>query len=302
MSTEPPYRAFDARITAVHRLSPSFVRITFGGNALEDFAFDGLDQRIKVLLPNMRGGLPVFAAGPNGWRAQWAALPDELRPPMRSYTIRGLRRNAARRVEVDVDFVLHGDNGPASRWAVSATAGDQIVLIGPNARHQGQRGGIGWIPPHGARRFVIAGDETALPAIAGILRSLPAGADVRVFVEVPVPEDMLAVAATERRRVTWLPREGTGVAPGVLLVDAVLGALPAARDGDAPGADPGDVDVDSVVLWEVPDKPAFGDSYVWLAGEAGAIKRLRRHLVRDVGLDRAAVAFMGYWRLGKTQA
>lgn len=310
MNTEPRYRPFDARVTAVRRLSPSFVRITFGGNALTNFASDGLDQRIKVLLPNAQGGIPAFAAGPDDWRAQWAALPDDLRPPMRSYTIRELRHDRHGNNEVDVDFMLHGDSGPASRWAARATAGEHIVLIGPNAKYPRQRGGIGWVPPHGARRFLIAGDETALPAVARILASLPADAEVRAFIEVPVADDSLALPATERRRVTWLPRGGG--APGELLVDAVRRALPAPRDGDGAGVDPVEVDVDSVVLWEVPNsdpvtgvpvaEPAFSDNYVWLAGEAGAIKQLRRHLVRDVGLERASVAFMGYWRLGKAQA
>jgi iron complex transport system ATP-binding protein len=312
VNTGHRYRDFDARVIAVRRLSPSFVRITFGGTALANFASDGLDQRIKVLLPNSQGGIPAFAAGPDGWRAQWAALPDELRPPMRSYTIRELRHDRGGNVEVDVDFVLHGDGGPASRWASRAIVGQHIVLIGPNAKYPGQRGGIGWIPSQGARRLIIAGDETALPAIARILASLPADAEVRAFIEVPVAEDRLALPATERRRVTWLPRDGAHAAPGALLVDAVRRALPAPRGGNAAGVDPVEVDVDSVVLWEVPNsdpvtggpvaEPAFSDSYVWLAGEAGAIKQLRRHLVRNVGLDRASVAFMGYWRLGKAQA
>jgi iron complex transport system ATP-binding protein len=310
VNTEHRYRDFDVQVVAVRRLSPNFVRITFGGTALANFASDGLDQRIKVLLPNSQGGVPAFAVGPVGWRAQWAALPDELRPPMRSYTIRDLRPGRDGRVEVDVDFVLHGDDGAASRWASHATAGARIVLIGPNAQYPGQRGGIGWIPPHGAQRLLIAGDETALPAIGLILASLPADADVRAFIEVPVAEDSLALPPAERRRVTWLPRDSSNAAPGTLLVQAVRGALPAARNGF--GAEPVDVDVDSAVLWEVPNsdpvtaepaaETAFGDSYVWLAGEAGAISQLRRHLVRDVGLVRTSVAFMGYSRLGKPQA
>jgi len=63
-----------------------------------------------------------------------------------------------------------------------------------------------------------------------------------------------------------------------------------------------DVDVDTEILWEVPDEVAAVPLYAWLAGEAGVIRTLRRHLVVERGLDRRAVAFMGYWRLGQADA
>ena len=59
------------------------------------------------------------------------------------------------------------------------------------------------------------------------------------------------------------------------------------------------MDVDEDILWEVPTPAAPVPLYAWLAGEAGVIRTLRRHLVAERGLDRRAVAFMGYWRLGR---
>ena len=63
------------------------------------------------------------------------------------------------------------------------------------------------------------------------------------------------------------------------------------------------MDVDAGILWEVPADEAVGRAtsgpYAWLAGEAGMVKSLRRHLVQEAGLDRGSVAFMGYWRQGK---
>ena len=88
-----------------------------------------------------------------------------------------------------------------------------------------------------------------------------------------------------------------------------------ARDGGA-GPEPEDVNVDEDILWETParmeasdiqatrnpEKPAGAlPFYAWMAGEAGTIKDLRRYLVRDVGIDRKQVAFMGYWRQGKAE-
>ncbi|WP_421014177.1 siderophore-interacting protein, partial [Glutamicibacter creatinolyticus] len=65
-------------------------------------------------------------------------------------------------------------------------------------------------------------------------------------------------------------------------------------------ADPEDVDIDSTILWETGGGSA-GPFYAWIAGEASAVKTLRRYLVKDVGIDRKQVAFMGYWREGKTE-
>ncbi len=62
-----------------------------------------------------------------------------------------------------------------------------------------------------------------------------------------------------------------------------------------------EVDVDEQVLWEVPAPVDERPVYAWIAGEAGCVKELRRHLVRGVGLDRKQVAFMGYWRNGKAE-
>jgi NADPH-dependent ferric siderophore reductase len=149
--------------------------------------------------------------------------------------------------------------------------------------------------------LLLAGDETAAPAIAAILEGLPAGTIARAFIEVPTAADSLDIAAPTGAEVRWLPREGAAV--GDLLVPAVLRAMPA---GSASLASVTDDVSDLDALWEVPGlDPLTGvatavhssaDTYAWLAGESRVIAALRRHLVREVGIDRASVAFMGYWR------
>jgi NADPH-dependent ferric siderophore reductase len=74
----------------------------------------------------------------------------------------------------------------------------------------------------------------------------------------------------------------------------------AAGEDLADPEDPEDVDLSTGLLWEVPESRTEG-CYAWLAGEAGMVKALRRRLVRDLGLPRTAVAFMGYWRLGAAE-
>ena len=283
----PAYRPFAVGAVRVRRLTPSFVRVTFGGADLDEFASGGLDQRIKVLFPLPGRGLVDCPSGAD-WFGEWRALPPERRNPIRTYTVRAAR--PAHR-EVDVDFVVHdGVTGPAGAWARTARPGDEVVLIGPNARFGGDPGGIEWRPPAGAAHVLLAGDETAVPAICAIAETLPTAAVGQVFLEVPGIEDILDVRAPAGVRVTWLPRGARS--RGEPLAAAVTGAAP---------LHPAPED-DDVLLWDVPPDDvitARAERYVWLAGEAGMVTSLRRRLLADTGLDRAAVAFMGYWKAGR---
>jgi NADPH-dependent ferric siderophore reductase len=260
----PVYRTFLVQVTAVRRLSPAFVRVTFTGPDLGECAPSGFDQRIKLLFPLPEHGLTPCPTGPD-WYGEWRALPEERRNPMRTYTVRAARP-AAR--ELDVDLVLHGATGPASAWAERAAVGDEVVLVGPNARFDGPRGGVEWQLPADPSCLLLAGDETAVPAICAITESLPAGTRARVLLEVPTDDDALPLAAPTGTEITWLPRT-PGTPHGSPLTAAV-------RAVDGLGSQP----------------------YVWLAGEAGTVTALRRHLVREAGVDRAAVTFLGYWRRG----
>jgi NADPH-dependent ferric siderophore reductase len=221
----PVYRPFPVQVSRLQRLSPSFLRVTFIGADMADFASNGRDQRIKVMLPLPGRGLEDCPSAAD-WYGAWRALPDDRRMPIRTYTIRALRPE---RGEVDVDFVLHGATGPASAWAERAAVGDEIVLVGPNARFPGPTGGFEWHPPADASCLLIAGDETAVPAVCAIVESLPAGRRARVLLEVPTPADALNTAAPAGVEITWLPRwadDGTPPAPrGALLTAAVREAV-----------------------------------------------------------------------------
>ncbi len=299
----PAYRTFRVRVARLQRLGPTFLRVTFTGADLQLFGTTGPDQRIKVLLPVPGRGLLDRPVGPD-WYGEWRALPAGRRPPIRTYTVRALRSDPA---EVDVDFLLHGATGPASAWAERARPGDAVVLVGPDVRHAGPAGGAEWRPPQDAARLLLAGDETAVPAICAIVESLTAGPPTRVLLEVPEPGDVLALPPTAGVEVSWLPRRGNGTTTprGLLLTRAVLAAL-TDLDGDlvpagdlrAAGEDTGPVPDDALV-WDVPeDPPGAAGVYAWLAGEAGTVAALRRLLVREIGIPRTSVAFMGYWREG----
>lgn len=296
----PVYRPFPVQVARLQRLSPSFLRVTFTGVDLDEFSTNGHDQRIKVMLPLPGRDISDCPSDPD-WYGAWRALPEDRRMPIRTYTVRALRPEVR---EVDVDFVLHGATGPASAWAETATVGDEVVLIGPNARFPGPTGGFEWHPPADASCLLIAGDETAVPAICAIVESLPAGRRAHVLLEVPVAGDALNIAAPAGVEVTWLPRwtEGSTPAPrGERLTAAVVEAVRELADVLAPTpVELDDVDVDTGILWEVPvEQTRSSGVYAWLAGEAAVVKGLRRHLVQQVGVDRRSVAFMGYWREGR---
>lgn len=292
-----PWRVFDVTVRAVRRLSPSFTRVTFTGTDLDRFADNGHDQRIKLALPlpgQRKGTLPDGA----DWYAAWRALPEHLRNPIRTYTVRAVRPHLA---EVDVDLVLHGDSGPATRWARRASVGDEIALVGPDAGYDGNHGGVEFRQSTGGT-LLLAGDETAVPAISSICERLPVDARGTVVLEVPDAADVLPLVAPPGVEVRWLSRGADGY--GSRLVPAVVAAAgELLTPGASKTAQPAqDVDVDTEILWEVPEEVASVPLYAWLAGEAGVIRNLRRHLVTERGLDRRAVAFMGYWRLGHVDA
>ncbi len=301
----PAYRPYTVRVAAVRRLTPHYVRVTFTGPELEWFGTAGLDQRIKVVLPldDIPGRFADFgqndAAG--DWYDRWRALPPSERNPFRTYTVR--RIDAVSR-ELDVDFVVHHDAGPAGAWAEGASIGDELIIVGPDERSPHSRAGIDWHPGT-ARRLLLAGDETAAPAISGILESLDPRCEVDAFVEVPTVADTVLPLpqATDGCRLACLPR---GDRPhGEALIEAVThwtqrqGPLLARAAAPRPQV-LDDIDIDRELLWDSPDD-GDGEFYAWMAGEAATVKTLRRLLVSGCGVDRKRVAFMGYWRLGQSE-
>ncbi len=301
----------EVEAVAVHRLSPTYVRVELGGPALADFGVDGplYDQRIKLVFPNAAGRLPSFEGADETWLSTWLDIPAEERGHMRTYTVRDVLGTGVD-TRLVVDFVLHledGATGPGSSWAAQAERGDRLVLLAP--RKGAPFGGIEFIPGR-ARVLLMAADETAVPAVCSILEDLPASAVGTAFLEVPDPADVQEVDHPVGVEVVWLPR---GNAPlGSLVHAAVLAHLGTggSAGGGATEVDPGDVDPD---LWETPSysssgedvaspsragETPFADLYAWIAGESGVVTALRRHLVKELGMDRRQVAFMGYWRRG----
>ncbi|MFJ5030996.1 siderophore-interacting protein [Streptomyces sp. NPDC088560] len=259
-----PYRFFSLQVVRTRRLGPSLVRITFTGEELSAFRSLGRDQSLSLFLPHPHQTEPAVPLDlGDGWWQAWRELPDDVRAVMRSYTLRSLRRNPD---EIDIDFALHTPAGPASRWAARAAAGDRALVLGPVLA---DNRAIRFRPPADTDLVVLWGDETAVPAATAILESLPAGTRARAWLEVPDARDIQDVRTEADAEITWLVRhDGSPTA-----VDAVRAAA----------------------------LPCDERTYVWIAGESGQVKALRRHFVGERGVDRRRVTFVGYWRQGMTE-
>lgn len=298
MTHTKPYRIFDANLARVEDLAPHMRRFTFTGEEIGEMATLAPDQRIKIFFPQDDGTPPALPKS-GDWYSVYKSVPVAERVAMRTYTIRNLR---AEQKEVDIDFVLHGVNGPASRWAMGAQVGDFVQISAPNALCTEEIGGFEWKPPASARHILLAADETALPALAGILEALATRPDcprVEAFVEVPAEGDRLALPNWPGLNLQWLARSAPEdeVRPGTLMAARVRKAsLPAATSGGEVELE--DVDIDTVVPWDRA-QPVDGEFYAWIAGESEAVMDIRQFLIRDRGIDRRNLNLMGYWRYGK---
>lgn len=336
----PAFRPYRVRVARVERLSPHFRRIVFIGDDLVGFGTDAYDQRIKLLLPPPSGIWPdplLFdpdAIRRGSWYERWRALPPARRYVMRTYTI---RRADPSRHEVTIDFVIHDDPGPAGSFAMRARPGDEAAIVGPVAASPDSAIGIDFHPGY-ADRLLLVGDETAVPAVGAILGSLLRdgweGIGVALL-EVPTSEDAVALPEVPGIRVDWGFRGGpspgsssqralAGVSSGDASpadichgdtlrarIDAALVRLGCASAAHGVAAGAGsvvslpDVDVDHELLWEVPSVTEAARSldglYAWVAGEAAAVRDLRRRMVAVHHMDRRRIAFMGYWRDGKSE-
>ncbi|WP_193107146.1 SIP domain-containing protein [Brachybacterium sp. FME24] len=328
--------AFEPTVIAKQQLGQSLVRFTFSSADLAHFGTNShpLDLRIKMIIPGPEASADHFASVRPGavldpathaeWYRTWLQIDPRDRGWLRTYTVRDLRAaghpgNLGADPEIDVDFVLHLDpeqtpgSGVAARWADAAQVGDTLCLLGPNKHLVGpDYGGIEFRPGT-ARTVLLVGDETAVPAIGSILESLPASISGHALIEVPDASDQQRILTRSGVQVRWLPRgdrphgELLGVEVERLMSENAQAFRPADGTGDQAGGvtdvmdvtDLEDIDVDQNILWET--TTGHGAFYAWLAGEAGVIKSLRRHLVTELGLDRRQVSFMGYWRQGRPE-
>ena len=228
---------YDLEVLSNDRLTPNMRRIVLWGLDLAQFPADQEGGYVKL----------VFAPAENGGK-----------PTLRSYTIRAF--DAARQ-ELTLDFVDHGDGGPASAWANQAACGNRITIRGP---------GDPKLAPPEADWFLLAGDMSALPALAVNLERLPSNAQGYALIEVLSEDDKQTIAHPEGVELIWLVNPDTE-RPGALLDERVR-ALP----------------------W-LPGTP-----YPWFAGEFSTMRSMRRYFRDESGISKHAMYCSCYWKMGDT--
>jgi NADPH-dependent ferric siderophore reductase len=240
VAAKPKKPRYAATVKRVIHLTPRMVRVTFASPELGDFAWNGPAAHIKLIFSQ--------AAAPAGV--------EPPRPTMRTYTPRRFDQATH---ELDVDFILHGE-GPASSWAEQAAIGQSLTIAGP---------GRNYVIDPAAEWFLLAGDDTAIPAISTILETLPSSASARVFIEVVGRQDEVEIPAHPNTVVTWLHRGAEASKAGAPL-DAAIRA------------------------YEMPS----GSGRVYVACESGAMRRIRAHLLNEKTINREHLVTRGYWKLG----
>ncbi len=227
------------------------VRVTLAGPDLEGLTVEHPAASVRLLLPTPGARELVIPT----WKGNEFLLPDGRRPAIRTFTPRRVDPDA---LELDLLIVIHV-GGVASAWAEAAAPGDPAAVSGP---------GRGYAIDRDAPAFVLAGDETAIPAMGQLLEDLPAETPVQVHIEVAHSEAKLALPDHPHATVQWYDLS-PGAPPGDTLVAAIHSA-----------------DFDP-------------SSRVWVAGEAAAMQRIRRHLV-ERGLPRSQASVRGYWKHGRS--
>lgn len=270
-SVRPDARVHEMVVTRTHALSPSFVRLTFAGVLPafdEEFVARGDDQWFRLFLPGASGMLTLPDGGGDGWYRRWLAIPEPQRPVVRNYTVRQARRGDGG-WEVDADFVLHADDhgrpdGVAARWAVAARPGDRVGLLDQGVLFTASDAAAAIAD--GGRIWLVA-DETGLPGVESILRSLPDGAPVTCLLEVPTDADRRPLPSPADVQVRWLVRDQSG--PRLLSEVETAGLRPA--------------------------------DYLYAVGEAGTATGARA-IARRAGLPPQQIDFCAYWRPARRAA
>ncbi|MFT6103188.1 MAG: NADPH-dependent ferric siderophore reductase [Granulosicoccus sp.] len=227
-------------------LTPNMLRIILCGEALRNFPINFESGYVKLRFLN-----DALTPTDN------ERVADE-KPRVRSYTVRAFDQ---KNCELTIDFVSHGDNGPASAWALACNVGDDISIDGPGAAK---------LINLDADWFFLAGDMTALPAISVNVEQLPSAAIGHVVVEVLSEEDKSPLSVPDGVSVHWVVNAHPDM-PNTLLADKVRS-----------------------IPWQK------GVLSVWVASEFSAMKNLRQYFKVDREVNKNNMYISSYWKMGDT--
>jgi NADPH-dependent ferric siderophore reductase len=249
------------------QVTSHMIRIVLGGSGFDTFTpSEYTDSYVKLVF--VADDVDVAALPGPLTLDSFAGLPAAKQPVVRTMTVR--RADPVAR-EIAIDVAVHGEHGTAGQWAATAEPGQPAYLMGPSGAYA---------PDPAADWHLLAGDETALPAISVALEALPANAIGQVFIETADPADEIPLTAPAGVQVNWVFRGGRADLVGE------------DRAGDHAPL----VEAVKSFLW-LP-----GQVHIFVHGEAQAVMHnLRPYIRKDRGVEAKWASISGYWRRGRTE-
>lgn len=233
----------------VSYLTPNMIRVTFSGPELDGFPTGRDGGNCKIMLPEQGESRESFAA----------KLQSGSPLARRTFTVRRYRADTQ---ELDIDFVAHGDNGPASSWATHAKPGDFLGFMGPSEPK---------VTRFDADWYLLAADPSAIPVVAATLEAMPRSAKGVAIFEITSDDDRQDIDMPDGIEAHWLVHSNP--------------QTPSRQQED----------VIRSLNW--PE----GRVQTCIAGESGVIKGLRDYLRREKKLPREDMYISGYWKIGMVE-
>ncbi len=224
------------------------LRLVLGGKALHGLPSAGPAASVRLVVPWAGEGFEVPT-----WTGNEFLLSDGRRPALRTFTPVEFDADAN---QLTLDIVRHG-GGAISDWAEAVDVGDAAAISGP---------GRGEVIDPDARRYILLGDETAIPAIRQMIKAIPAPIQIDTHVETVSPDARLELPVRAGLSVTWHDADPT--APPCSRIRDVVATL----------------DVDA-------------STRVWAAGEAAAVQAIRKYLFTERSVPRHHTSIRGYWKV-----
>lgn len=226
-------------------LSPHYLRVTLTGDDVKEYKDLTVGVNNKIFLPAEDGEIYF----------------DPGKSIRRTYTHRGIDLD---KNEMIIDFVAHGDSGPASAWVIKALPGDKLGVAMKDANLK--------LYPQ-ADWYLLVADATGIPVVASILESLPPTAKGIAFIEVLNKKEEIPLETAADIQINWIHHDTPGS-------DSPLAA--------------------AVRTEALPDKSST-NVFGYVAAEFTTVKEVRSYLRNERGWEKEELHAYAYWKHGKSE-
>ena len=235
-------------------LTPHYIRVVLSGD-VTIFENTTIGDNNKIFIPP-KGVAQVHLPELDAQNNSWIHPPKEVAPFIRTYTHRGIDLEKG---ELIIDFVNHGETGPASAWALHSKIGDELGVAMKTEPKE--------LYPKEAEWFLLAGDTTAIPVLGAILEALRESAKGTCIIEAPSKEDEQILNTKAKIDFIWLynkhPENGSPLAQKVKEI-------------------------------RIPNLKKFG----YVACEFSSVKEIRTYLRKKLGWNSTELYAYSFWKSG----